>query len=250
MNEELLLPDTVAAQMQKRLVQLETTLGKLKEIQKNMPKGHLRIAQKGTKRPWFYHYTSSHSPTGKYIRKKDTAFAKELAQKDYNAILIEQLKKEIAALQKYLTQSQNGHAIQKFYESLCPVRRTLITPATLTNQQYIVQWKNIIWQGCPFTQDTPTYDTVNGEQVRSKSEVIIADALLRHDIPYRYEFPLELKNGNSNITYYPDFTCLNVHTRQEFIWEHFGLMDDPDYAKKRPENFVSTQKTEFYPAAT
>ena len=58
MNKELLLPDTLASQMQKRLMQLQTTLQKLKESQKEMPQGHLRVAQKGDKRPWFYHYTS------------------------------------------------------------------------------------------------------------------------------------------------------------------------------------------------
>ena len=247
MNKELLLPDTLATQMQKRLVQLETTLGKLNESQKSMPKGHLRIAQKGTKRPWFYHYTSPDSTTGKYIRKKDTDFAKTLAQKDYNATLLIQLQKEIAALQEYLTQSQNGRAIPKLYESLCPARQALITPATLTDKQFIAQWKSVTWQGCPFTQDSPTYDTAKGEQVRSKSEVIIADTLFRHGIPYRYEYPLHLKNGNTNVTYYPDFTCLNVHTRQEFIWEHFGLMDDPDYAKRTAAKIKLYEENKIFP---
>ena len=253
MNNELLLPDTLATQMQKRMVQLQTTIQKIRGAQKEMPKGHLRVAQKGNKRPWFYHYTSPDDLTGKYIRKKDTEFAKALAQKDYNATLIAQLQKEIASLQEYLTQSQNGRAIPKLYESLCPARQTLITPVTLTDEQYIAQWKSVTWQGRPIAPDTPTYDTANGEQVRSKSEVIIADALRRHGIPYRYEYPVELlkkspstelrdhnndlrdhNNALSNhntITLHPDFLCLNIHTRQEIIWEHFGLMDDPEYAK-------------------
>ena len=246
MNNELLLPDTLATQMQKRLLQLQATLRKIRETQKGMPQGHLRVAQKGNKRPWFYHYTSPDDLTGKYIRKKDTEFAKALAQKDYNATLIAQLQKEITTLQEYLTQSQNGRAIPKLYENLCHARQTLITPVTLTDEQYIAQWKNVIWQGRPIAPDTPTYDTANGEQVRSKSEVIIADALRRHGIPYRYEYPVELlkkspstdlrdhNNALSNhntITLHPDFLCLNIHTRQEIIWEHFGLMDDPEYAK-------------------
>ena len=260
MNNELLLPDTLATQIQKRLLQLQATLRKIRETQKGMPQGHLRVAQKGNKRPWFYHYTSPDDLTGKYIRKKDIEFAKALAQKGYNNTLLEQLQKETTALQEYLTQSQNGRAIPKLYESLCPARQTLITPATLTDEQYIAQWKNVIWQGRPITPDTPTYDTANGEQVRSKSEVIIADALRRHGIPYRYEYPIELlkkspstelrdhnndlRNHNNDlrdhnnalsnhntITLHPDFLCLNIHTRQEIIWEHFGLMDDPEYAK-------------------
>lgn len=75
--------------------------------------------------------------------------------------------------------------------------------------------------------------------MRSKSEVIIADTLFRHNIPYRYEFPITLKRSNSDdirrdfgssITLYPDFLCLNTRTRTEFYWEHFGLMDDPAYS--------------------
>ena len=231
MNTELLLPDTISSQIEKRLSQLQITLQKLKEAQKELPQGHLRIAQKGTKRPWFYHYTSPEYPTGKYIRKKDTQLAKTLAQKDYNSTLIQQIQKEIEALQAYLSQSQNGHAIPKLFESLCPARQTLITPVTLTDEQYISQWKSVTWQGRPIDPNALTYETANGELVRSKSEVIIADALLRHGIPYRYEYPLNLKSSNSNITLYPDFTCLNVHTRQEFIWEHFGLMDNAEYEK-------------------
>ena len=67
--------------------------------------------------------------------------------------------------------------------------------------------------------------------MRSKSEVIIADALLRSGVPYCYEVPLKLKRiGESgNVTFHPDFLCLNVRTRREFYWEHFGMMDDADY---------------------
>ena len=245
MNKELLLPDRLTTQIEKRLAELENTLNKLKEVQKEMPQGHLRIAQKGDKRPWFYHYTSPDNLTGNYIRKKDTEFAKTLAQKDYNESLIQQLQKEINTLQEYLTQSQNGYAISKLYEKLCPARQALITPVTLTHEQYIAQWKSVTWQGHSFSPDTPIYDTANKEQVRSKSEVIIADTLLRHGIPYRYEYPLVLKKGGFSLEHtdhkhapsiktiklYPDFLCLNVHTRQEYIWEHFGLMDDPDYAR-------------------
>ena len=34
---------------------------------------------------------------------------------------------------------------------------------------------------------------------------------------------------------HPDFYCLNLRTRQEFAWEHFGMMDDPDYASTTAE---------------
>lgn len=31
---------------------------------------------------------------------------------------------------------------------------------------------------------------------------------------------------------YPDFTILNMKTRKEVIWEHFGMMDDLIYVEK------------------
>ena len=111
---------------------------------------------------------------------------------------------------------------------------------TLTEEQYTQQWKGVSWIGRPFAPDTPVHRTANGERVRSKSEIIIADTLLRHGIPYRYEFPLTLhcsaddndfSSLDGTVTLHPDFLCLNTRTRTEFFWEHFGLMDDPDYSK-------------------
>ena len=111
---------------------------------------------------------------------------------------------------------------------------------TLTDDQYAARWQDVSWTGRPFAPDAPYICTAHGERVRSKSEVIIADTLLRYNIPYRYEFPITLKRINpddirrdfgSSITLHPDFLCLNTRTRSEFFWEHFGLMDDPDYSK-------------------
>lgn len=233
MITELISPDTLTPALQKKLSQLNAALLQLKKSQKNQPPGHLRIAQKSATRNYFYHYTSPDDFNGKYIRKNQQALAKALAQKDYNLKLINQLEKEIQSLNEYLLQTKNGTAISDLYNSLCPVRQPLITPATLTDEQYASLWKSITWQWLPFPQDAPQYDTAQGEKVRSKSEVIIADALARHGIPYRYEFPLKLQRIEKNrepVYFYPDFCCLNIHTRQEFFWEHFGLMDDAEYA--------------------
>ena len=233
MIKELLPPNTLTPALQEKLSQLNAALLQLKKSQKNQPPGHLRIAQKGANRNYFYHYTSPDDFTGKYISKNQQALAKALAQKDYNLKLINQLEKEIQSLNEYLLQTKNGNAIQDLYKDLCPARQQLITPATLTDEQYASLWKSITWQTPLLPPETQKYDTVSGEKVRSKSEVIIADALARHGIPYRYEFPLKLQRIEKNrepVFFYPDFCCLNIHTRQEFFWEHFGLMDDEEYA--------------------
>lgn len=239
MKEELLSPSNLEEEIEKRLKNLQTTLmEKEKEINKKL-EGHLRIAQRHG-RSQFYHYTESSNPKGRYIPLKEKAFAYKLAQKDYDTEVIILIQKEIDTLQNYLKQTGGGRAISELYDSLCPARRALITPVTLTDEQYAARWQEISWMGRPFSPDSPLLYTVRGERVRSKSEVIIADTLFHHNIPYRYEFPLTLKRTDvdrsadkygSTITLHPDFLCLNTRTRSEFIWEHFGLMDDPAYSK-------------------
>ena len=71
--------------------------------------------------------------------------------------------------------------------------------------------------------------TERGEQVRSKSEKIIADIFYDLGIEYKYECPLKLKGYG---TVYPDFTILRKRDGKEIYWEHDGRMDDPKYAEK------------------
>lgn len=67
--------------------------------------------------------------------------------------------------------------------------------------------------------------TLRGELVISKSEMMIADALAREDIPYEYEKDL-LLDGR---TIKPDFTI--YWKGATYYWEHCGMMDNADYVK-------------------
>lgn len=245
MEQEQLKPSQITADLENRLTQLKQVLAVTQKHLANTPQGHLRVSQKGHN-PEFYQITEPGDTHGTYIPRAKLPLARRLAQKDYDTRLIKQLIQEIRALQKYLAQTKGGNnckasgdsagrgsstdsALTAIYTKLCPARQSLVTPITLTDAQYAAQWQAVSWTGLPFTPDSDDYITARGERVRSKSEVIIADTLARHGIPYRYEYPLELKNGH---IIHPDFLCLNVRTRAEFYWEHFGLMDDPDYLER------------------
>ena len=76
------------------------------------------------------------------------------------------------------------------------------------------------------SKDNRIFTTAHGEKVRSKSEVIIADTLLRMGIPYIYEKPYYY-DGNKSFN--PDFTVLNVRRRKEIYIEHFGKMGSAGY---------------------
>ena len=98
--------------------------------------------------------------------------------------------------------------------------------ADLSDDEYVSYWNGIPYEPKYINNDIPTHITAKGEHVRSKSEEIIANTLNRLNIPYKYECPLLFDNGDIR---YPDFTILDVKRRKEYYYEHFGMMDDPQY---------------------
>ena len=63
-----------------------------------------------------------------------------------------------------------------------------------------------------------------------------------NNIPYRYEYPLEMKNG---IRIYPDFTVLNMRTREVKYLEHLGMMDDEEYRENALERMKLYEKNGY-----
>lgn len=243
MNYELLSPDTLTPQLKARRLELRNLLTIKLKAQKGTPSGHLRIEQKnGGRRIQFYHCTNSTKPRGAYLPVSQAALASKLAQKDYDAKVIKLLKRQLALLEKLLSLSNSN--IPELYKKLCPARQRLITPVTLTSAQYTEAWQNVQWESRAFAADSPVFTTARGERVRSKSEVIISDILTRCGVPYRYEYPLNLKNHG---IFHPDFLSLNVRTRQEIIWEHFGKMDSPEYTANAAGKLVIYGENHIYP---
>ena len=91
-------------------------------------------------------------------------------------------------------------------------------------------WKSAKFVQCPKNPEKHIHETICGEMVRSKSEVIIANALTAAGIPFHYEelFP---RYGEDGRKIYPDFTIM-LPNGTKIIWEHFGLLTDIDYCVK------------------
>lgn len=71
--------------------------------------------------------------------------------------------------------------------------------------------------------------TRQGEPVRSKSEVIIADNLSTEGIEYIYEKKLVTSDGSER---YPDFTIEDAESGVIYYWEHLGLLHEEGYRKR------------------
>jgi ATP-dependent exoDNAse (exonuclease V) alpha subunit len=87
---------------------------------------------------------------------------------------------------------------------------------------------NIVECDGKFFEEGLIHKTIQGEMVRSKSEVAIADCLHYNGVPYEYEKPLELEGRIKR----PDFTITDPDTDQVWYWEHCGMMTDPKYRKR------------------
>ena len=270
MNYEKLSPNLILGMLEKRLTNLKVLLERAKRSVKTTPQGHLRISQKGNSIE-YYHITTPKDSRGKYIPLSKENLARQLAQKDYEEKALKLIEEEIKATQRYLKQvchnkvdkkkstveNSNRKTITKLtelYSKMTPARQALITPFTLTDAQYAEVWQSVTWTGHPFSEETPVYTTARGERVRSKSEVLIADALTRHSIPYRYEYPLNLHSAEkagskTSLTFYPDFLCLNKRTRNELYWEHFGLMDSPEYANNATKKLRIYTENKIFPGS-
>lgn len=74
------------------------------------------------------------------------------------------------------------------------------------------------------------HETTCGILVRSKSEVIIANALWHFGIPFNYEelFPFPDEEGRS---LFPDFT-IHCPDGTTIIWEHWGMLDKINYCQR------------------
>lgn len=83
--------------------------------------------------------------------------------------------------------------------------------------------------GGRFLEDRLIHVTDNGTAVRSKSEVIVANAMTARKIDFKYEEPF---TGGDGQTRYPDFTVVDDDSAETYFWEHLGMLHVPSYRRK------------------
>ena len=232
------LLDTIHAYLSQFREQFDLVTRRLK----NAPEGSLKIVRKG-RRAELYHRAGKSDRQGTYLNKSRLTLAKKLAQKDYDtraAKILDHKIKLLAALEK----SYPNKDLEGLYDTYPQKVKQLIKPLVLSQEEYCTQWENVSYKGRSFDNTTTVYISDKGERVRSKSELIIANALFHSKIPYRYEYPLHIKGSGD---FYPDFLCLNPHTGREILWEHFGLMDNEDYRNNAISKLAKYSEAGFVP---
>jgi len=103
----------------------------------------------------------------------------------------------------------------------------------------------------PYQESPHKHVTLNGDEVRSKSEVVVANILAFLDIKYEYEaklcfkdhviVPVEQENDRGVRTIKPDFTIRETPDGRPVYIEHLGMMDNFAYRS----DWEDRQKTLF-----
>ena len=154
----------------------------LRDVKRNLdkaPGGTLQTILKSG-RPYYYHETKDGNGknTLKYLSKKGSRALNRLAQKKYDTMLIPQLEKNIAELDRFMKNFQFD-CLEQSYVEFNDNDSYSITPHHTSLADKIKKWKS---EDLPVNDRFPeskTYETEKGELVRSTSEVIIANPLSR-----------------------------------------------------------------------
>ena len=218
---------------------LEMLLNKSKEDIENAPEGTLRICTNGKRKQYYRKWDTHHE----YIRQQDMEAARILAQKGYAEKVRKHAEKNLKAIRKFLKE-YDLEEMKDIYPKYCADRQALILPYVLPDEQFARQWQEEQYASKDFERNSIEIYTEKGERVRSKSEKILADKFYMLHIPDHYEKPLYLKGLG---TIHPDFTLLNVRTREIFYYEHFGMMDDAEYCEKALSKIGYYERNGIFP---
>lgn len=218
-----------------RIAFLTRLTGQLEDYLQGKPEEKLRIS--------LGRYYVRNNPKNKNgVLLPDRERAKQIAQADYVRKTLKRAREELALLLEAKDRYPNERA-EDVYENLHPVRQELIIPIIQSDDEFLKEWNAVTWEPRPPRDDEANYETDAGYVVHSKSELIMANRFIARKLPHRYEFPMYLKDYGP---VRPDFIVLNVRTRKEYIWEHLGLVDNPDYVNRNMKKFRAYENNGFF----
>lgn len=197
-----------------------------KEITGSSGNERIRASNSNGCRQFYFFDPASHKK--RYAKVSELQQIIVSAQKEYDTKAFEKIRKLKDTLQKFL-KKYDIEEIEKIYDNYCEAKQEIISPLILPKETFVKEWRET-HKGNQNTYPTEIlYQTALGENVRSKSEKIIADLFSQYRVPYQYEPELILDNGHKAC---PDFVVLNVRSRNTFYWEHFGMISNSEYAIK------------------
>lgn len=207
----------------------------IKELKK-LPEGKICARRKG-KKCCQYYLKKEKGADWQYLKRSEDKLAIDLIQKEYAEKTLAELKRQKRIIEDFIRR-YDEEAVSDVRNKISEPKIDKIKAYTKSDAEFVNAWYKK-QEEIKAKESKHMYSikagkdieilTEKGESVRSKSEKIIADKLNMMNVPYCYEVPLFLK-GVGYVR--PDFKVLNVATRKEYYWEHYGMMDNQEYMNK------------------
>ena len=207
---------------------LSRLMERIAKSQASLPVGNLQVLS-CSGRTRFYQYFGDGAPR-KYLNRSQEALVTALAQKRYLQqvyVAAQAKKKAVDQCVAIMKSDAYSFDLASVYEALPAQLRSRVKPVESFDAEYARKWQKKKFHRSQMRYEA-VFKTKRGELVRSKSELIIADRLFDAGIPYHYE--VEFRNVYGSLVARPDFYVLNPRTRKTYLWEHFGMLDNPEYA--------------------
>lgn len=228
--------------MSKEYKRLDDKIASIQSQIDTLPPGTLVCTHNGKYKKWYHR---DENKKLHYISKNNHSLASDLAYKKYLSLQLSHLLLEKKAISSYLKHFKDGtdkaslllHDNSDYAKLLSTYFHSFSDELTL--------WANEAYEKNPNYPEQLLHKTHSGHLVRSKSEALIDMMLYLNKIPFRYEPALYL----GETTYYPDFMIRHPHNGKTFIWEHFGMMDNPAYAQKAYSKLQVYISHGFFPSA-
>lgn len=210
----------------------------------------LKAEYDGTRNYAKYNLTASPYKDYNYytlVGKKNPTDRRYLGTQEHHVVQIMQKRRFIEVCIKRIESNLKlmDHFIKK-YQTVDPyeIREILPAPYKFANGVCfdmagaidIESWAKKKYHRVDMFPQGLKHTDARGEKMRSKSEVIIANSLSAHGIPYRVEEAVYIGKEYR----VPDFVALSKKLNREIYWEHFGMMSDERYRNK----YIN--KIEFY----
>lgn len=221
------LKDHTYELLSRELDSQEKQLNNLICEEQNFPKGYLYI-RKGKNKNLFYQIIRNRTTDKQINISNNYRLIKQLARKKIHKKLLKVYRNNIRVIQRFLKQYQPLNFQALFPDDL---RKIVVEPLQSPTH----------YERCPFDPLIHIHETVSGIMVRSKSEVIIANALWHYNIPFCYEEIFHTFDGEF---FYPDFT-IHLPDGSVIIWEHLGMLSKKRYCERTAKKLYYFQNGNF-----
>ena len=234
LTNPFILSGTVNNEKERYNLLYDQALGEQKRLKKEIstlkaelaaaPDGYLQCHKNKENYVWRVKYKRKKPVV--YLPASETILAGQLAEKTYKSALLQEDELDLINVSSFLNNAQKilrRSAMLLNNEGF----RKLLPKNLIQMSPDVSAWASEKYPSTAGHDETLIIRSATGRMVRSKSEAFIDWALYSAKLPYRYECDLQI----GAFVMHPDFTILHPVSKEIYLWEHLGLMDNEQYIK-------------------